>query len=41
MKYGLGLRYACLGSLEVADFGGLNIFSIRVIIIWRDNNSAY
>jgi len=26
MKYGLGFRYACLGPLEVADFGGLDIF---------------
>lgn len=26
MKYGLGLRYACLGPFEVADFGGLDIF---------------
>lgn len=26
MKYGLGFRYACLGPLEVADFGGLDVF---------------
>lgn len=26
MKYGLGMRYACLGPLEVADFGGLDTF---------------
>ena len=26
MKYGLGLRYACLGPLEVADLGGLDTF---------------
>lgn len=26
MKYGLGFRYACLGTLEVADFGGLDTF---------------
>ncbi len=26
MKYGLGFRYACLGPLETADFGGLDIF---------------
>ncbi|MCD7840685.1 MAG: 3-hydroxyacyl-CoA dehydrogenase family protein [Erysipelotrichaceae bacterium] len=26
MKYGLGFRYACLGPLEVADFGGLDTF---------------
>ena len=27
MKYGLGFRYACLGPLEVADFGGLDTFT--------------
>ncbi len=26
MKYGLGFRYACVGPLEVADFGGLDTF---------------
>lgn len=26
MKYGLGFRYACLGPLEVADLGGLDVF---------------
>lgn len=26
VKYGLGFRYACLGPLETADFGGLDIF---------------
>lgn len=26
MKYGLGLRYACLGPFQVADLGGLDIF---------------
>ncbi|EOS63685.1 3-hydroxyacyl-CoA dehydrogenase family protein [Oscillibacter sp. 1-3] len=26
MKYGLGLRYACLGPFEVCDLGGLDIF---------------
>lgn len=26
MKYGLGLRYACLGPFEVADLGGLDVF---------------
>lgn len=25
-KYGLGLRYACLGPFEIADLGGLDIF---------------
>lgn len=27
LKYGLGLRYACLGPFEIADFGGLDTFS--------------
>ena len=26
MKYALGIRYACLGPLEVADHGCLDIF---------------
>lgn len=26
MKYGLGIRYACLGPFQVADLGGLDIF---------------
>lgn len=26
MRYGLGVRYACLGPLAVADFGGLDTF---------------
>lgn len=26
-KYGLGLRYACLGPFEIADLGGLDTFS--------------
>ena len=26
MKYGLGLRYACIGPFETADQGGLDIF---------------
>lgn len=26
MKYGLGFRYACLGPLEVVDFGGVDTF---------------
>lgn len=26
MKYGLGMRYACLGPFEVADLGGLDTF---------------
>lgn len=26
MKYGLGLRYACLGPFETADLGGVDVF---------------
>ncbi|MEG0156476.1 MAG: 3-hydroxyacyl-CoA dehydrogenase NAD-binding domain-containing protein, partial [Anaerovoracaceae bacterium] len=26
MKYGLGLRYACLGPFEIADMGGIDTF---------------
>jgi 3-hydroxybutyryl-CoA dehydrogenase len=26
MKYGLGLRYACLGPFETADLGGIDVF---------------
>ncbi|MCR1899362.1 3-hydroxyacyl-CoA dehydrogenase family protein [Irregularibacter muris] len=26
MKYGLGMRYACIGPFETIDFGGLDIF---------------
>ena len=26
MKYGLGMRYACLGPFETVDFGGMDIF---------------
>lgn len=27
LKYGLGLRYACLGPFEIADLGGIDTFS--------------
>ena len=27
MKYGLGLRYACIGPFETVDFGGIHIFN--------------
>ena len=26
MKYGLGLRYACLGPFETVDLGGIDVF---------------
>ncbi len=27
MKYGLGLRYSCIGPFETVDFGGIHIFN--------------
>ncbi len=27
MKYGLGIRYACIGPIETVDFGGIDIFN--------------
>lgn len=27
MKYGLGMRYACIGPFETMDFGGIDIFN--------------
>lgn len=27
MKYGLGMRYACIGPFETVDFGGVHIFN--------------
>lgn len=27
MKYGLGMRYACIGPFETVDFGGIHIFN--------------
>lgn len=36
MKYGLGFRYACLGPLEVADFGGLDTFYHISSYLMRD-----
>ena len=27
VKYGLGLRYACIGPFETIDFGGIDIFN--------------
>lgn len=27
MKYGLGMRYACIGPFETIDFGGIDIFN--------------
>ena len=36
MKYALGVRYACLGPLEVADHGGLDIFYNIASYLWED-----
>lgn len=36
MKYALGIRYACLGPLEVADQGGLDIFYNIASYLWED-----
>ena len=40
MKYGLGLRYACLGPFEVADFGGLDIFRNISSYLFADLSNA-
>ncbi|MEL7654382.1 MAG: 3-hydroxyacyl-CoA dehydrogenase NAD-binding domain-containing protein, partial [Bacillota bacterium] len=36
MKYGLGLRYACLGPFEVADLGGLDVFNNIASYLFAD-----
>lgn len=36
VKYGLGLRYACLGPFEVADLGGLDVFSNIASYLFAD-----
>lgn len=35
-KYGLGLRYACLGPFEIADLGGLDTFCQIAKYLFRD-----
>ena len=35
-KYGLGLRYACLGPFEIADLGGLDTFYKIAGYLFRD-----
>lgn len=35
-KYGLGLRYACLGPFEIADLGGLDTFYRIAEYLFRD-----
>lgn len=40
-KYGMGMRYACLGPFEIADLGGLDIFyKISGYLFKELNNSA-
>ncbi|MCI8849631.1 MAG: hypothetical protein HFF86_10205, partial [Oscillibacter sp.] len=36
VKYGLGLRYACLGPFEVCDLGGLDIFNNIASYLFAD-----
>ena len=36
MKYGLGLRYACLGPFEVCDLGGLDVFNNIASYLFED-----
>ncbi len=36
MKYGLGLRYACLGPFQVCDLGGLDIFNNIASYLFAD-----
>ena len=39
MKYGLGFRLACAGPLQIADFGGLDIFYHIAEYLIKDLNS--
>lgn len=36
MKYGLGLRYACLGPFETVDFGGIDVFYKIASYLFKD-----
>jgi len=40
MKYGLGLRYACLGPFEVCDLGGLDVFNNIASYLFEDLSDA-
>ncbi|HVI41992.1 MAG TPA: 3-hydroxyacyl-CoA dehydrogenase family protein [Anaerovoracaceae bacterium] len=40
MKYGLGLRYACLGPFQVSDLGGLDIFDNIAAYLFTDLSAA-
>ncbi len=39
-KYGLGLRYACLGPFEIADLGGLDTFYRIASYLFKDLSDA-
>ncbi|MDD3863166.1 MAG: 3-hydroxyacyl-CoA dehydrogenase family protein [Eubacteriales bacterium] len=40
LKYGLGMRYACLGPFEVADLGGLDTFYRIAEYLFEDLSDA-
>jgi 3-hydroxybutyryl-CoA dehydrogenase len=40
MKYGLGMRYACIGPFETADLGGLDTFYRIASYLFADLSSA-
>lgn len=40
LKYGLGMRYACLGPFEVADLGGLDTFYRISSYLFQDLSDA-
>ncbi|NCB41494.1 MAG: 3-hydroxyacyl-CoA dehydrogenase family protein [Clostridia bacterium] len=40
LKYGLGMRYACLGPFEVADLGGLDTFYRISSYLFQDLSAA-
>jgi 3-hydroxybutyryl-CoA dehydrogenase len=40
LKYGLGMRYACLGPFEVADLGGLDTFYRISDYLFKDLSAA-
>lgn len=39
-KYGMGMRYACLGPFEIADLGGLDIFYKISGYLFKELNSS-
>ncbi|QGU95370.1 3-hydroxyacyl-CoA dehydrogenase family protein [Clostridium bovifaecis] len=39
-KYGLGMRYACLGPFEIADLGGLDTFYNIASYLFKDISGA-